>query len=187
MTLVAEIIIFFQKIVRRLLMGILSNLFAAKGKNLNFNPYDKFSYRNIFIGNDVFIGHGANFSSSESEIKIGSKVMFGPNVSIITGDHNTSVIGEYMFDVKEKLPENDLPVVIEDDVWIGTGAIILKGVKVGSGSIIAAGALVNKDVPRNSIVGGVPARLLRKRFSEHELVEHKKKLYHIKCKSKNIR
>ncbi|GHA46213.1 hypothetical protein GCM10007103_29150 [Salinimicrobium marinum] len=176
MILVAEIIIFSRKIVRRLLMIILGNLFASKGKNFIFNPYDKFSYQNISVGSDVFIGQGANFSSSESEILIGSKVMFGPNVTIITGDHNTSVIGEYMFDVKKKLSENDLPVIIEDDVWVGTGAIILKGVRIGSGSIIAAGALILKDVPKNSIVGGVPAKILRNRFNENQLREHKELL-----------
>ena len=45
--------------------------------------------------------------------------MFGPNVAIIGGDHNTSEIGKYMYDIKSKLPENDLPVVIDDDVWVG--------------------------------------------------------------------
>lgn len=81
-----------------------------------------------------------------------------------------------MFDVKEKKPENDLKVIIEDDVWLGTGAIILKGVTIGRGSVIAAGALVTKDVPPYSIVGGLPAKVIKMRFSEQELKEHKRLL-----------
>ena len=104
--------------------------------------------------------------------------MFGPNVTIMGGDHNISEIGEYMFDVKNKLPENDVKVIIEDDVWVASNSIILKGVKVGKGSIIAAGSLVLNDVPEYSIVGGAPAKLLKKRFSKDDLIKHKKK---IKC------
>ncbi|HXW68853.1 MAG TPA: hypothetical protein VEJ88_04530 [Dissulfurispiraceae bacterium] len=102
--------------------------------------------------------------------------MFGPNVTIVTGDHNTSQIGMYMFDVKEKLPENDMPVTIQSDVWVGTGVIITKGVTVGTGSIVAAGALVRNDVPPYSIVAGVPARVIRRRFTDDEIVEHKRML-----------
>ena len=102
--------------------------------------------------------------------------MFGPNVTIMGGDHNISQVGQYMFDVKEKLPENDLPVIIEDDVWLGTGCIILKGVTLGQGSVVAAGALVIKDVPPYSIVGGVPAKVIKMRFSEEEIEIHKREI-----------
>jgi len=79
----------------------------------------------------------------------------GSNVTIIGGDHNASVVGKFMYDyeVQEKRPEDDQDVIIEDDVWIGTGAIILKGVRLGRGSIVAAGALVRKDVLPYTIVG----------------------------------
>ncbi len=102
--------------------------------------------------------------------------MLGPNVTMMGGDHNISVLGKYMFDVKVKLPENDLPIIIEDDVWIGTGAIILKGVKIGRGSIIAAGALVIKNVEPYSIAGGVPATLIKMRFTNEEVREHEQLL-----------
>jgi len=87
--------------------------------------------------------------STSAKLIIGSYINIGPNVTIISGDHRTDVIGMYMKEVPEdmKLPENDQDVAIEDDVWIGTGTIILKGVRIGKGSVVAAGAVVTKGVP----------------------------------------
>jgi len=68
-------------------------------------------------------------------------------VTILGGDHNTSVIGKAMFFVHTKRPEDDLPVVIEDDVWVGTRVTILKGVRIGRGAIVAAGAVVTRTFP----------------------------------------
>jgi len=150
--------------------------FKACGKKVIIHPFDSFSYATISIGSHVFIGKGAVLMASESSIAIGNKVMFGPNVTIMGGDHNASEIGRFMIDVKSKRPGDDLPVVIEDDVWIGTRAIILKGVKIGRGSIVAAGSVVNRSIPEFSIAVGVPARVIKSRFSTEQLAEHKRLL-----------
>ena len=167
-----------NKVCRRMKMYLLRPLFKSYGDNFIFDPNGQYSFSTIEVGNDVFIGPGANFSAFESKIVIGNKIMFGPNVTIMGGDHNTTQVGKYMYDVRNKLPENDLPVIIENDVWVGTGAIILKGVTIGTGSIVAAGALVTKDVPPFSIVGGVPAKVLKLRFNNQELIEHRKQMGH---------
>lgn len=165
-----------SKIHKRLLMYSYRSLFKKHGKNFVFDPKGIYSYKTIEVGDDVYIGPGATLSASRSGIIMGNKIMFGPNVTIMGGDHNNAVIGTYMYDVKEKLPENDLPVYIEDDVWIGTGATILKGVRIGKGSIIAAAALVINDVPPYAIVGGVPAKVLKYRFTAAQIIEHENKL-----------
>lgn len=102
--------------------------------------------------------------------------MIGPQVSIITGDHKIDTVGKYMVNVSddEKVPENDLPVVIEDDVWIGANSTILKGVTIGEGSVVAAGSVVTKNVPAYTIVGGVPAKIIKNRFTDDELKKHRK-------------
>jgi acetyltransferase-like isoleucine patch superfamily enzyme len=116
--------------------------------------------------------------ASESNIIIGNKVLFGPNVTVIGGNHNTSVVGQFMYDVHEKRPEDDQDVIFEDDIWVGSCAVILKGVRVGRGSIVAAGAVVNKDVLPYSIVGGVPAKRISIRFGNKEMImSHEAKLY----------
>lgn len=176
MKVIALTILFISKVLKRLKMIIYKSLFSSTGRNVIFDPEDVFSYSTISLGDDVFIGPGATFSASDSSIEIGNKVMFGPNVTIMGGDHNVGEIGRYMYDVLEKLPENDKSVVLQDDVWVGANTIILKGVTIGQGSIVAAGALVIKDVEPYSIVGGVPAKKLKMRFTEEEIKEHKRKL-----------
>ena len=68
------------------------------------------------------------------------------------------------------------PVVIEDDVWCGANVTILKGVTIGHGSVVAAGAVVTKSFPPYSIIGGIPAKLLKMRFTEEEIKEHERML-----------
>jgi len=77
----------------------------------------------------------------------------------------------------EKLPENDMPVVIEDDVWCGANVTILKGVTIGHGSVVAAGAVVTKSFPPYSIIGGVPAKLIRMRFTPEQIEDHERLFY----------
>lgn len=69
---------------------------------------------------------------------------------------------------------NDQDVVIEDGVWVGCNVVILKGVTVGRGSVVGAGAVVTKDVPPYAVVGGNPAKLIKYRFTEEQIKEHER-------------
>lgn len=120
------------------------------------------------------LGGGATFVSTGAHIYIGNNVMFGPNVSIVTGNHRIDVIGKYMIDVKEKKKSDDQDVIIEDDVWVGMGVIILKGVTVGRGSVIGAGTIVTKDVEPYSIVLNEQKLKTKKRFDEDQIREHER-------------
>lgn len=150
--------------------------FIKCGKNVHFSPLNSaFSYSKISIGNDVYIGPNALFSSIKG-IVIGNKVTFGPKVTIMAGNHNFKEIGSYIYDNHTKREDDDLPVTISDDVWIGCNAIILKGITIGRGAIVGAGSVVTKDVPPYAIVGGNPAKLIRYRFTEDEIKEHEYRL-----------
>lgn len=150
------------------------------GCSVAFNPINSIiSYENITMGDFVYIGDNALLMSTKlSHIFIGSKVMFGPNVSCIAGNHSSHIIGKYLYDYKEsdKLKKDDSPIFIEDDVWIGAGSIILSGVKIGRGSIIAAGSVINKNVEPYSIIAGVPGRLIRKRWDSLTIIKHEQLL-----------
>lgn len=148
------------------------------GKKVYIGKHVLANYKNLNIGEKSSIGDNSVLLSTRAKIIIGSYVMLGPNVTIVTGDHRTDVIGKYMAELTDddKLIENDQDVVIEDDVWVGANATVLKGVTIHSGAIIAAGAVVVNDVPAYSVVGGVPAKVIRDRFSENNLKEHLAKI-----------
>ena len=145
------------------------------GKDVRFSPFDSaFSYPSISVGDHVSIGYHADFIATRSKIIIGNHVIFGPHVSIRGGNHRFDIPGRYIDTIKddEKLPENDADVVFEGDNWIGMNVTILKGVRVGFGSIIAAGSVVTRSIPPCTIVGGVPARVIKDRFTLEEKSIH---------------
>lgn len=149
---------------------------CGKGVYLRPTSSDLKGLWNLSIGDDTSSPKGSTFYCTIAPLTIGKKVIFGPHPTIITGDHRIDIIGKYIIDItnKEKLPENDQPVVIEDDVWCGANVTILKGVTIGRGSVVAAGAVVTKSFPPYSIIGGVPARLLKMRFTPEQIAEHEK-------------
>lgn len=118
---------------------------------------------NIEIGDYSAIGARAYVGGS-GKIIIGNYVMMAPEAVILTGTHVHDRIDVPMCYQGCK----KLEVIIEDDVWIGMRAIILPGVTIGCGSIVGAGAVVTKNVPPYSIVGGVPARVLKWRKTKTE-------------------
>jgi maltose O-acetyltransferase len=168
-----------ERVKRRILMAIYRPLFASYGRNFWFDPAGDYSFSTIRVGDDVFLGRRPSLSAPSSRIVIGNKVIFGPEVSILGGNHTTTLVGRFMSDITkaEKRPEDDIGVIIEDDVWVGTRAIILNGVKVGRGAIVGAGAVVTKSVPPYAVVGGAPARVIRFRWDVETILRHEGMLY----------
>lgn len=158
-------------------MFIYRSLFSKCGSDFWFDPDGMYSYKNIRVGNNVNLGIKPILMAELSEIYIGNNVMFGPEVVVVGGGHNMGVVGQFMSNVHEKSGNEDFGVIIEDDVWVGSRAMILRGVKVGRGSVVGAASLVNKSVPPYAIVGGNPARVLGFRFSVDDILRHEEMLY----------
>lgn len=126
------------------------------------NPIDKSSMifvpfytnfgRHIKIGKNVFINHACSFLDMGG-ITIEDYVQIGPKVNLITENHPIDPLNRKQLELK--------PILLEKNVWIGAAATILPGVTIGENSIVAAGAVVNKNVPMNTIVGGVPAKIIK--------------------------
>lgn len=163
-----------------------NKLFFGKGCTIKDNAHiDPLSVTGIKLGNNVSIGKGAiiectgvvrtlgegleigdnsnigdlNFIAVRGKIKIGKNVLIGPRVNMHSENHNFNDI-----DVPIKQQgESRKGITIRDNVWIGAGSIILDGVTIGEGSVIAAGSVVNKDIDKYSIVGGVPAKFIKNR------------------------
>jgi acetyltransferase-like isoleucine patch superfamily enzyme len=115
-------------------------------------------YRKLVIGDDVSIGKSAMLQCIGG-ITVGNEVMIAHGSQIVSAGHRIPDAGESM-----RFSGLDVaPIVIEDGAWIGGGAIVLPGVRVGRGAVVAAGAVVTKDVPPHSIVAGVPAVVITTR------------------------
>lgn len=127
------------------------------GKPINdtlgiFPPFYTDCGKNITIGNHVFFNSGCNFQD-QGGITIDDGALIGHNVVLATLNH--CMIPEQRANLEPA------PIHIGKNVWIGANAIVLPGVTIGDGAVIAAGAIVTKDVPANTIVGGVLAKKIR--------------------------
>ena len=107
-----------------------------------------------------YIGPGAG---SPSGVRMGKYVMIGPELLITGADHCFDIPGTAVIFSGRPQPRE---CIIEDDVWIGARVTVLKGIRIGRGAIVAAGAVVSRNVAPYMIVGGVPARAIKPRFSE---------------------
>ena len=150
----------------------------AIGKNVRFEDDVRFlSPERVSIGDDVLLMYGVYVSPCGAHITIGSNTHFAPYGVLygpLTIGSNVAVAAHVVFASvghgydRVDVPMVDQPttsrqIVIEDDVWIGANAVIIGGVTVGTGTIVGAGAVVTKDVPPFSVVGGTPARVIRDR------------------------
>ena len=136
--------------------AIVRELFAQIGEPFTVYPgFHCDNGRHIRIGSHAFINYNVSIMD-RGPVTIGDHVLLAPNVVITTSNHP----------LDPRLRRESLgyasPVVIGDDVWIGANAVILPGVTLGNNVIVAAGAVVTHDVPDNTMVAGVPARVLRR-------------------------
>ena len=154
-----------------------ANFHAARGVFL-------WAKNNLKIGDNFYIG---KYSIIECDAEIGNNVIFANHVSLIGRyDHHYQQVG-VPIRLASQIRDKDYQwkglnqkVVIEDDVWVGLGAIILSGVKIGTGSIIAAGSVVTRNVEPFSVYGGNPAKKITNRFDTGEDLKK-----HIEMYSKN--
>ena len=118
-----------------------------------FPPFNSDCGKNIHLGENVFINSGCKFQD-QGGIYIGDRSLIGHNVVLATLNHS--------LDPAKRSSLEPAPIHIEEDVWIGSNATVLPGVRIGRGAVVAAGAVVTKDVPAMTIVGGVPAKPIKK-------------------------
>ena len=132
--------------VNRFLSFFRVSLLAEHGEGCRIANGCHLTYENVFMGNRSSIGSRCMLMSTRAKIIIGDDVMIAPQVTMITGAHRIDIKGRPMNSIKdfEKLPENDQDIVLEGDNWICANSTIIKGVTIGRGSVVMAGAVVTK-------------------------------------------
>lgn len=159
--------------------GINRAKFGQIGNHVIFSPpYTIFNQRNVYIGDHVGILPNAFVSAIHAKLVIKGNCAIAEHFTVHTGNH-ARVNGLFLTDItdKNKPKGYDEDVVIEKDVWIGCNVTILSGVHIGRGATIAAGAVVNKDIPPYCIAGGVPAKPIKFYWTVEEIIQHESKLY----------
>lgn len=137
---------------------VCKRLFRKFGNHVNIEPKVLFfNLSNSEIGD--YSGIGMN--SYVGTIRIGKDVMIGEELIAISKNHNYA---NTQIPMREQGWQNDKPIIIEDDVWIGSRVILLPGVTIGKGAIVGAGSVVTKDVGENAIVAGNPAKEIKRRI-----------------------
>lgn len=160
--------------------GLKLNKFRRNWEKINSHnstrPMNYFDKTLVKIGNKTYGELNIVTFNSFSKIDIGCFCSIAQNVTFLLDvEHNLNTISTYPFKAKifndgdEATSKGN--IVIDDDVWIGFGATIMSGVHIGQGGVVAAGAVVTKDVPPYAIVGGVPARVIKYRFSQDMINE----------------
>lgn len=146
-----------RNILRMLLIRVMHNVAAT----FPFNMVRVAALRccGYHIGKKAYIGPGLFIATRAGDpscrLDIGDRVSIGPRaVLVLASDANDAAAGKYFPPVRDK-------IIIGEDTWLGAGVIVMPGVKIGECSVIGAGAVVNKDIPDNTLAAGVPARAIR--------------------------
>ena len=154
-------------------------LYILKWKKINIHNYTLpvryVPFELVGIGKGTYGNINVLSYYGNEKLLIGNYCSIGENVSFLLGvDHPLNKISTYPFEekiLKMKKNYSKGDIVLEDDVWVGYGCTILSGTHIGKGAVIAAGAVVTKDVPSYAVVGGVPARIIKYRFSSSVIKE----------------
>ena len=135
---------------------LIHKMLGAVGEDCYIEPpfHANWGGKNVFFGSHVY----ANFNLTavdDAPIIVGDYVMFGPNVTLVTANHPIDP------NLRRKGYQYVKEITIENNVWIGAGAILLPGVRIGENAIVGAGSVVSKDIPKNTVAVGNPCRVIR--------------------------
>ena len=137
-----------------------------------YSPKNLFIYENTLISEDTSI-----INSKREKVIIKKYTGIAARTTFVTNNHVSTVSIPFSLLAPSHINDKSADIIVEEDCWIGTGAIILAGAHLGRGSIVGAGSIVNKKIPPYAIVAGCPAKIIAVKFSIPQIIEHEKALY----------
>lgn len=164
---------------------------SANTDNFTYPIGEEFDPKRVIVGKGSYGKLSIKNYGTNNIVKIGCYCSIGDEVLFLASlEHPTNHLSTYPFRVYQNNEKSEMfskgDIILEDDVWVGYRAMILSGVHIGQGAVVAAGAVVTKDVPPYAIVGGVPAKIIKYRFSP-EVIEQLLKLDYCKLTDDMIR
>lgn len=179
-----------KRILEKIAILDFNKNWRKKNKHNATAPINKFPISCVSVGKETYGGLYVLSFDKQHRLTIGSYCSIAPNVVfLLSADHYSNHISSFPFKVKilgeavEGVSKGD--IIVDDDVWIGYGATIMSGVHIGQGAIVAAGAVITKDVPPYTIVAGVPAKVVKYRFSQ-DLVDELLRIDYSKLQKEDI-
>ncbi|HGL4294453.1 TPA: CatB-related O-acetyltransferase [Citrobacter sedlakii] len=154
-------------------------------RKLRALSYFKYNINKVVYGVDCYFGRGVNLSKGIKlgdycyigqysyigpNTIIGNFAIFADNVNFIGSDHRYDLPATPV--ILSGVPDNQPQTVIGDDVWLGHGVTIMRGIKIGNGAIVAANSVVTKNIPAYEVWAGIPARKIKERFNEENILKH---------------
>ena len=140
-------------------------LYVARDATLEVDAFDVYAGSRINVNEKAVLRMGSGYMNYDCVVDVFSSVTIGHNVIIservVIRDSDNHSMCKVGIQVDNDTKPNSAPIIIKDHVWIGMNAVILKGVTIGEGSIVAAGSVVKNDVPPHCMVGGVPSRVIK--------------------------
>lgn len=168
----AEIESSLKRTIRKLIQPIVIRWIgiAKCGEGFQWGLPIVVNKQSTLIGDYCYIGAGF---SCHAPLIIGDLCMVSAGVRVVGNDHRADIVGG---PIRLEFNHDRLLTILETDCWIGQGAILREGVRIGRGAVVASGAVVTKSVEPYAIVGGSPARVIRRRFTDAEITQHEKTL-----------
>lgn len=165
-----------MRIVERFRTDMFIRRWLKQNKHNQTLPVNRFPIEVVEVGKETYGKLYVQAFSDKYRLKIGHYCSIGPGVAfILSAEHPLNHLSTYPFLVKIMGEKNEATskgnIIIEDDVWIGYGATILSGVRIGRGAVVAAGTIVHSDIPPYAIVAGIPAKIVKFRFEKSIIKE----------------